>query len=282
MDSSKKDTTNDIVGFKRICLPHQKELDLPFYISTFGVSRDEIKVKWGSVAKCFLVYSINGCGKAYIDGKWEKAPEGSLIYIPSHTEMQYEPIDENRWSTAWITFSGQLAESLLPHKSCVIEGNHSYVYDFVTFLNEIYEREDFYEHSSSMLYFALLRLRRMTGNSSNAAVSKGDKRRKVANTIKYITEHFTQDLAVTLFAEQCGISEEYYCKLFKRIVGSTPISYINSLRIAHACDLLKKSPDRKIEVVAKECGFNNISYFNRLFKKETGLSPGEYRSNNNT
>ncbi len=266
-------------SFKFTCLPHQKELDLPCYISTFGFTKQELKVNLEISAKCFLVYSLNGCGRAYIEGRWEKVPEGSLLYIPSHSQIKYEPIDENAWSTVYITFSGKFAESMLPRKTCVIDGDHSYMYDIVTFLCEKYNQEDFYEYSSSKLYFILLKLQRLTNSADNITIFKGDPRGQVFRSIKYITEHFTQDLPVSFLAETCKISEEYYCRLFKKTVGTTPLSYINSLRINRACDMLKKHPDSKIEDIAKDCGFNNISYFNRVFKNETGLTPGMFRAN---
>ncbi len=272
-------TSNINRSFKCTCLPHQKELNLPCYISTFGFTVREHKINLEKSAKCFLVCSLKGRGRAYIDGQWEKVPEGSLLYIPSHSQIKYEPIDENTWSTAWITFSGKFAESMLPRKACVIDGNHSYIYDIVSFLHEKYEQEDFYEHSSSRLYFILLKLRRLTNNASNITVFKGNPRGQVSKSIKHITERFTQDLPVSFLAEQCGISEEYYCRLFKKIVGTTPTSYINSLRITRACDMLKKHPDITIENVAKDCGFNNISYFNRIFKNQTGFTPSTFRVN---
>ncbi len=264
--------------FKRICLPHQKELNLPFYISTFGFTKQELKINWGKHIKSFIIYSVNGCGRAYINGSWEEMPEGSLLYIPPQSEVRYEPIDEKPWSTAWITFSGRFAESMLPDKSFVIGGNHSYIYDAVSFLHEKYEQEDFYEHSSSKLYFILLKLRRLTNNASKITVFKGNTRGQVSKSIKHITEHFTQDIPVSFLAEKCRISEEYYCRLFKKIVGATPTSYINSLRITRACDMLKKHPDITIENVAKDCGFNNISYFNRVFKNQTGFTPSAFKA----
>lgn len=266
-------------SFKRTCLPHQKELNLPCYILTFGFTKQELKVNHEICAKCFLVYSLKGCGRAYIDGQWEKVPEGSVLYIPSRSQIKYEPIDENTWSTAWITFSGKFVESMLPRKTCVIDGNHSYIYDIVTFLYEKYDQEDFYEYSSSTLYFILLKLQRLTNSADNITVFKGNPRGQVFRSIKYINEHFTQDLPVSFLAEQCKISEEYYCRVFKKIVGTPPLSYINSLRINRACDMLKKHPDITIENVAKDCGFNNISYFNRVFKSQTCFTPGTFRAN---
>ena len=266
-------------GFRRACLPRPKDLDLPLYVLTFGVTEREIVVDREKASKCYLVYSHRGCGRAFINGSWTEVPEGSLIYISSQSKIRYEPISDIPWTTAWITFSGKFAESILPQKSFVIGGDHSYIYETVNSLREKYEEEDFYESVSSELYFILLKLRRLTENARNLTVHKNGTKGLFTKSLKHITEHFAEDIPISLLAEMCGVGEEYYCRLFKKLVGTTPISYINSLRISRACDILSNEPERKIEEIANLCGFFNISYFNRVFKKETGVSPGAFREN---
>ena len=267
-------------GFKRTCLPHPKELELPFYISTFGITDREKSVDLRGLSKCYLVYSHKGCGRVFIDGCWEEVPEGSLIYFPSQSNVRYEPISGIPWTTAWITFSGKFAESILPQKAFVIGGDHSYIYDTVNSLREKYEEEDFYEHGNSKLYFILLKLRRLTENARSLKAYVNDTKGEFSKSLKYMIEHFTEDISISQLSEICGVSEEYYCRLFKKLEGTTPVSYINSLRITRACDMLSKEPERRIEDIAKDCGFFNISYFNRVFKKETGVSPGAFRKKN--
>ena len=264
-------------GFRRACLPRPKDLDLPLYVLTFGVTEREIVVDREKESKCYLVYSHRGCGRAFINGSWTEVPEGNLIYIPSQIKFRYEPISDIPWTTAWITFSGKFAESILPQKAIVIGGDHSYIYETVNSLREKYEEEDFYEFVCSELYFILLKLRRLTENARNLTVHKNGTKGSFTKSLKYIIDHFVEDIPISLLAEICGVVEEYYCRLFKKLVGTTPVSYINSLRIARACDLLSKDPSRRIDEIAKDCGFNNISYFNRVFKKETGVSPGVFR-----
>lgn len=112
----------------------------------------------------------------------------------------------------------------------------------------------------------------MASDKLSATVTKS-----IQTSVKYVNEHPTEDLSVAALAEKCGISVEYYCRMFKSFTGSTPTGYINALRISRACDLLQKNPDRKIEEISRECGFNYITYFNKIFKRETGLSPTEYK-----
>nr|WP_303118247.1 helix-turn-helix domain-containing protein [uncultured Prevotella sp.] len=61
------------------------------------------------------------------------------------------------------------------------------------------------------------------------------------------------------------------------MTGLTTSSYILSLRLDMACKLLLQFPDKPINEVAQQCGFDNFSYFNRLFKREKGVTPSEYK-----
>lgn len=63
----------------------------------------------------------------------------------------------------------------------------------------------------------------------------------------------------------------------KALTGLTTSSYILSLRLDMACNLLQQFPDKPINEVAQQCGFDNFSYFNRLFKREKGVTPSEYK-----
>ena len=71
-------------------------------------------------------------------------------------------------------------------------------------------------------------------------------------------------------------NEKYMGRLFKKEMGKSYAEYCNDIRIERALELLKNT-DAKIIDIALECGFNHVSYFNRVFKKKYGVSPTEYR-----
>jgi AraC-like DNA-binding protein len=67
----------------------------------------------------------------------------------------------------------------------------------------------------------------------------------------------------------------YLCKIFKAYTGKTPSQYINSVRIENACTEMKQT-DKSITQIALENGFNDISYFCKVFKKHKGISAKKY------
>jgi two-component system response regulator YesN len=67
--------------------------------------------------------------------------------------------------------------------------------------------------------------------------------------------------------------------LFKNHLGVSFITYLNTIRIRAACEMLK-SGKYKLAEIATRCGFNSIPYFCKVFKDEKGMSPTEYKKNN--
>ena len=107
---------------------------------------------------------------------------------------------------------------------------------------------------------------------------RGRKGRKLAETLAFIDANYLKPLKLEKIAEdKAGVTKEYFCDIFKRITGRTFTEYVNVLRVEHAAGLLKTT-GFKVSEVALESGFNDISYFNRVFKEQKGLSPQSFRA----
>jgi AraC-like DNA-binding protein len=85
------------------------------------------------------------------------------------------------------------------------------------------------------------------------------------------------DLGVGELARRVHLSEVQFRKLFKRVIGTTPVSFVRKRRMQLACALLRET-DREIKGVAGECGFADAMFFSKVFKSLTGTTPAAYRN----
>lgn len=103
------------------------------------------------------------------------------------------------------------------------------------------------------------------------------KSRRIAKVCSYVEAHFTESISLANVAELVGMSDSAFSHFFKSKTNTTFIDYINSLRIAKACQLLSDT-NQTVSEICYNCGFNNMSNFIRMFKKEKQYTPNEYRA----
>lgn len=94
--------------------------------------------------------------------------------------------------------------------------------------------------------------------------------------LNYINEHLTEKIAVDALSRQVYLSRNVFFKWFKEQFGITPLDYINNERIKLAKQLLAQ-PGNNIRSVSVQCGFSDVNYFIRLFRKNEGITPKAYR-----
>lgn len=94
--------------------------------------------------------------------------------------------------------------------------------------------------------------------------------------LSWIKQHYTEPLTIENAADFVGYSPAYFMRRFKEATGQTFVHYLNDYRLASASYRLAETSD-SINDIAAQCGFNNFSYFIRLFRKKFGVSPGTYR-----
>lgn len=102
----------------------------------------------------------------------------------------------------------------------------------------------------------------------------------IRKSIVYIRDNIREKISVDTLAQMSGMSKYHFIREFKRITHYTPIMYINSVRIEIARRLIVENRF-SISEVSERCGFDNLSYFTKTFKKYTGVTPSEMRVKKN-
>jgi len=108
-----------------------------------------------------------------------------------------------------------------------------------------------------------------------AKVTHRDSQR-LDRAMQYISDHFTDVLALDAVAAEAGLSAQAFSRFFHKLVGMSYLEYVIALRISRACRFLLES-EQSVADIAFQVGFNNLSNFNRQFRKLKGTNPREYR-----
>lgn len=99
---------------------------------------------------------------------------------------------------------------------------------------------------------------------------------RVERVTAYIEKHFREEITLPQAAKLCGLTPEACSRFFRKMTGRTFVDFRNSFRIREACRLLSET-DLSITETAYECGFDNLSNFNRRFLEACHIPPREYR-----
>lgn len=100
---------------------------------------------------------------------------------------------------------------------------------------------------------------------------------RLAPVVKYMKENYAYEVTLAELAQLIPMSEGQFCRVFKQYMKMSPMQYLMRYRILQSCHLLQET-DKKIGEIANLAGFNNISYFNKVFLKTIGCTPKEYRN----
>ncbi len=124
--------------------------------------------------------------------------------------------------------------------------------------------------------FGLLQNKRLLTQSINTKDQNAKDLYKLKQVLNFIRKSYSKQITLHDMASVAKVSPKYFCSFFKSMTSKTPIEYLNSYRIEKACAKLRTS-DKSVTEIAFLCGFNDLSYFIKVFKQIKGISPKKYR-----
>ena len=117
---------------------------------------------------------------------------------------------------------------------------------------------------------------KVLASNSSAKYASREESRRIQKVKQFIDEHYTEELGLSQIADLAGMSPVAFSRFFRQRTGGTLTDYIVDIRLGHAARLLVDT-DKNVSEICYECGFNNLSNFNRAFKAKRGSSPREFR-----
>ena len=111
-----------------------------------------------------------------------------------------------------------------------------------------------------------------TGFSASTVETK-----RFQKVFSYLIDHYQQEISLKTVAELANLTPTAFCRNFKSITRKTLMEVVAEFRINQACQLLRNT-DKSVNAICFDCGFGNVSYFNKTFKAATGHTPLQYRN----
>lgn len=255
-----------------------------------------------SIQDCHSALEITlfKCSGVYIvGGKRYEFDENSIFLIPANVthsipevkkqgvfyNIRFEP--RFIWGTA-RTFDRKYLEVFLcadtnfVHKLDKANPIHATLVELIeTMYQEFSRKEPGFEQMSKALLMMILThiYRHYTYEVDMKNMIKPEIAAAVEKAVDYIDEHFTEKITLSEIAKVANLSLSYFGVVFKKLNGVTPWEYISSKRVKKAIDIIRVNGYSTVMELAGTCGFDNVSNFNRMFKKYTGVVPSRYVNN---
>ena len=223
-----------------------------------------------------LIYMIEGT-MTYNrnDGSVATLKPGMGIFLRHDKIQNYY----GSFSFYWIHFTGECCDSLLDKFGF----GHEFIFDIgenekvIRRFHKIFD--EMMLRKKDFVYYSSLYLQEIFVEIKRSISSSGLSKRNLRESFSYIHNNFSRDISIEELAAIEGISVSQYRKIFLSIVDISPKKYIASLRISYAVNLLQYS-DKTIPDIANQCGYTDLCYFYRIFKRLTNMTPIQCRGLN--
>ncbi len=193
--------------------------------------------------------------------------DGDILFMPQNVGYHLKSVEEEI-----IVIHFEL-EGKNQNNYEVIHPRHpeSYRQLFESLLEEWNSRgQGYYLKAMSRFYAIFAKIQNHLSTADNAAYAK------IKESVKYLHRNFTDScLNIDALCNLSNMSDTYFRRLFYEVYGTTPIKFINELRINYAVELLETGY-YTIEEIAEKCGFEDSKYFSTVFKKLKHQTPSSY------
>jgi AraC-like DNA-binding protein/quercetin dioxygenase-like cupin family protein len=255
------------------------------------ISVPSFEFKWHYHPEYELTYILKGNGYRVVGNSHEQFSEGDLVLLGSNLPHTWcGKLDDGAPSEALvIQFSKEFIEPFLKlnesrsiekllelsHRGICCDTNQLLV-DQIHTLTNTSGLDSVLSLLSILDQLSKGISRPLTTENYHGIITKQFESR-VNKVCTHLQQHFHEAITLKQVSDLVFMSESNFCKFFKKATNTTFSDYLNDLRINEACHLLLSS-EENISKIAHDCGFESLSYFNRVFLKKKQLTPSGFRN----
>jgi AraC-like DNA-binding protein len=249
---------------------------IEYYIHRY--TSPEWKLTNGHVQWTEINYVVCGSAEYTVDGVRYKVRKGDLLCTQKDTIRSFSTYPDDLMECYCVSgpvFDASFIEIPLPFPFLSHVGVHQDILSMYRNLDSTWvAREPGYELKARGIYMMILQ-------RFLELVFFGEKTKnyniRVRKAIKYIIEHYSEDLSVQAVAGKVGLSASYFGNIFRKETGASFHQFLTKIRLNRAEDILK-SGECNVSEVAWACGFSDPFYFSKVYKENSGISPSQVLS----
>lgn len=256
----------------------------PFAFDSLGYDWDQERIiRPKGFPKYHYLQTEAGSGEIEIQGKKYVLREGEGVLVAPHIPHSYEKISE-KWITCFTTITGSREDnikSILQNKSVIFvkKERGEQIGAMIRDVIAKYQESPTATKALSVECYRIL-LEFTEGAYGEAFVGEPLFVKYVAPVLKEMESSYGSKVTVQKLSQMVYITPQYLSRLFQRYLGCSAYEYLTNYRIARAKELLYTEKNMDVQSIGMQVGFEEASHFIEMFKKQTGVTPYQFRKNN--
>ena len=236
-----------------------------------------------------IIHIIKGKMKIRLNRREFDGMAGDIIFVNSQTVHGGNPVDceyecivfDNSIINTVDKACGAFISDLIDH--IIVVNDHFKKSDervygvFLKLFKVMNEKGSYFEVMASLYeLFGIILKDKCYKSASGLGEENSAGNAKLKKVLTYIRQSYDAPLTLDKMADVAGMNPKYFCSFFKDMTKKSPVEYLNMYRIEKAARKLL-STDMSVTEIAFSCGFNDLSYFIKTFKKIKGITPNGFR-----
>lgn len=263
-----------------------KDNSTPLVVGSCGTYRLKTRPKlptcWQKGRRDYqILYVANGKTHFWFDGREKIVSAGHMVLYKPEEIQKYVYYLEDNPEVFWIHFTGSDVKNILAYHGISLDEHVFYcgvLPDYKALFRKIIQelqlcRYGYEDYIASLFNDILLLVDRQQHEQKKTT---GNVQEQIERAAAYFNENYNTKISIDDYAESLHISTNWFIHNFKQYAGMSPAQYILSLRMVNAQSLLERTT-YNIKQISEIVGYENPLYFSRVFKKEIGKSPAQYR-----
>lgn len=263
-----------------------KDNSTPLVVGSCGTyrlkTRPKLPTYWQKGRRDYqILYVANGKTHFWFDDREEIVSAGHMVLYKPEEIQKYVYYLEDNPEVFWIHFTGRDVKNILAYHGISLDEHVFYcgvLPDYKALFRKIIQelqlcRYGYEDYIASLFNDILLLVNRQQHEQKK---NTGNVQEQIERAAAYFNENYNTKISIDDYAESLHISTNWFIHNFKQYAGMSPAQYILSLRMVNAQSLLERTT-YNIKEISEIVGYENPLYFSRVFKKEIGKSPAQYR-----